>query len=114
MPTYHGTDLTQYTAYSSLQEFVDTSRAVPGSFEEFERALGEQMRALENELKAEQLARYDIDALSIVVAGERRAFELAPYNEPVEQPPDHTEEVIVATCSRALPGTEEMLAAFRA
>ncbi len=69
MPTYHGTDLTQYTAYSSLQEFVETSRAVPGSFEEFERALGEQMRALENELKAEQLARYDIDALSIVVAG---------------------------------------------
>lgn len=69
MPTYHGTDLTQFTAFSRLQAFVEESRATPGSFEKFERTLGEQMRALENEVKAEQLACYDIDAQTIVVAG---------------------------------------------
>ena len=69
MPTYHGTDLTQYPAYSRLQQFVEASRAAPGSFEEFEHELGEQMRALENEVKTEQLARYDVDALTLVVSG---------------------------------------------
>jgi hypothetical protein len=69
MPTYHGTDVTQFTAFSKLQAFVETSRAAPDSFEEFERALGEQMRALENEVKAEHLARYDVDAQTIVVSG---------------------------------------------
>ena len=69
MATYHGTDLTQFGAYSKLQAFIEKSRAEPGSFEEFEVGLGEQMRALENEVKAEQLARYDIDAQTIVVAG---------------------------------------------
>jgi hypothetical protein len=69
MATYHGTDLTQFSAYSKLQAFIEESRAEPGSFEEFEVALGEQMRALENEVKEEQLARYDIDAQTIVVAG---------------------------------------------
>ena len=69
MGKYHGTDLTQFSAYSKLQAFIEESRAEPGSFEEFEVALGEQMRALENEVKAEQLARYDIDAQTIVVAG---------------------------------------------
>jgi hypothetical protein len=69
MNEYHGTDLTRFNAHSQLQAFVETSRATPGSFEDFERALGEQMRALENEVKAEQLARYDVDAQSIVVGG---------------------------------------------
>lgn len=69
METYHGTDLTQFKAFPKLQAFIEKSRSAPGSFEEFERALGEQMRALENELKAEQLARYDIDAQTIVVGG---------------------------------------------
>lgn len=69
MEKYHGTDLTQFSAYSKLQAFIEKSRAEPGSFEEFEVALGEQMRALETEVKAEQLARYDIDAQTIVVAG---------------------------------------------
>jgi hypothetical protein len=69
METYHGTDLTQFTAFPKLQAFIEKSRSAPGSFEEFERALGEQMRAFENEVKAEQLARYDIDAQSIVVGG---------------------------------------------
>jgi len=69
MPTYHRTDVTQFSAYSKLQAFIEASRAAPGSFEEFEVALGKQMRALENEVKAEQLARYDIDAQTIVVAG---------------------------------------------
>ncbi len=69
MKKYHGTDLTQYCAYSKLQAFIEKRRAKPGSFEEFEVALGKQMRALENEVKAEQLARYDIDAKTIVVGG---------------------------------------------
>jgi len=69
METYHGTDLTQFNSYSKLQAFVEKSRAEPGSFEEFEVALDEQIRAFESELKAEQLARYDIDAQTIVVAG---------------------------------------------
>jgi hypothetical protein len=69
MPRYHGTDVTQFPAYSTLQQFVELSRAAPGSFEEFERALGEQMRTLENEVKTEQLARYDIDAQTIVISG---------------------------------------------
>jgi hypothetical protein len=69
LPKYHGTDLTQFSAFSGLQAFIERSRAEPGSFEEFERSLGEQMRALENEVKAEQLARYDIDAQTIVVSG---------------------------------------------
>jgi hypothetical protein len=69
MEKYHGTDLTQFRAYSKLQAFIEKSRAEPGSFEEFEIELGEQMRALESEVKAEQLARYDIDAKTIVVGG---------------------------------------------
>ena len=69
METYHGTDLMQFNAFPKLQGFIEKSRAEPGSFEEFERALGEQMRAFENEVKAEQLARYDVDAQTIVVAG---------------------------------------------
>ncbi len=69
MEKYHGTDLTQFSAYSKLQAFIEKRRAEPGSFEEFEVVLGEQMRALETEVKAEQLARYDIDAQTIMVAG---------------------------------------------
>jgi hypothetical protein len=69
MAKYHGTDLSQFSAFSRLQAFLEKNWAEPGSFEEFEVALGEQIRALENEVKAEQLARYDIDAQAIVVAG---------------------------------------------
>jgi hypothetical protein len=69
MEQYHGTDVKQFNAFSKLQVFVEMSRAAPGSFEQFERTLGEHMRALENEVKAEQLARYDIDAQTIVVSG---------------------------------------------
>ncbi len=39
------------------------------SFEQFERALHEQMMALERELLAAELARYDVDAEQIEVAG---------------------------------------------
>ena len=67
MTKYHGTDLTQFVAFTGLQAFVEEKRAEPGCFEEYERALGEQTRALENEIKAEQLARYEVEAQSIVV-----------------------------------------------
>lgn len=69
MRKYHGTDLTQYSAFAGLQAFIEKSRAEPGSFEEFEVALSQQMGALENEVKAEQLARYDVDAQTIAVGG---------------------------------------------
>lgn len=67
MAAYHESDLTQLGAFSALNEFVDASRKEPGSFEELERDLAKQMRALENEIKAEQLARYDVDAPVIMV-----------------------------------------------
>jgi hypothetical protein len=80
MPTYHGTELTQFGTYSKLQAFIEKSRAEPGSFEDFERRLGERMRAFENDVKAEQLARYDIDEEVIVVDGVemRRCLEKEP------------------------------------
>jgi hypothetical protein len=32
MEKYHGTDLTQFSAYSKLQAFIEKSRAEPGSW----------------------------------------------------------------------------------
>lgn len=69
MQPYHGTDVTQFAAFSNLQNFVEESREKLGTFEEFERNLAEQMRVLESEIKAEQLALYDIDAQTIQVGG---------------------------------------------
>ena len=70
METYHGTDLTQFESFSKLRAFVEERRKEPGSFEDFERSLGEQIREFESEVKAEQLARYDIDAHVIFVGGQ--------------------------------------------
>lgn len=80
MQRYHGTDLTQVNSFSELRDFVERKRQEPGLFEEYEQDLGVRMRALENELKAEQLARYDVDARVILVDGRemRRCLEKEP------------------------------------
>ncbi len=70
MQSYHGTDLTQLESFSELHDFIESRREEPGSFEDFERDIGERMRALENDLKEDQLARYDIDAQVIQVGGQ--------------------------------------------
>jgi hypothetical protein len=74
------TDLTQLESYAELQDFLDRRREEPGSFEEFEQELGVRMRAMENDLKAGQLARYDVDAQVIRVGGQelRRCLEKEP------------------------------------
>lgn len=55
---------------SKLCDFVAERAKEPGCFEDYERDLGSRVRAVENELKAVQLARYDIDAKAIWVDGQ--------------------------------------------
>ena len=69
MQSYHDSDLTQLTSFSELRMFVEARKEKPGSFEDFERQLGERMRAVENELKGSQLAMYDVDAQVVRVGG---------------------------------------------
>lgn len=77
MQSYHEDDLAQFDSFAELHEFIESRRKEPGSFEDFERELGQRMRALENDIKAEQLARYDVDAQVILVDGQemRRCLE---------------------------------------
>jgi len=80
MQAYHDTDPTQFGSFRELLGFLESRREEPGSFEDFERELGGRMRALESDLKAAQLARYDIDAQVIWVDGQewRRCLEKEP------------------------------------
>lgn len=80
MQSYHDSDLTQLASFSELCSFVEARREEPGSFEEFERELGARMRAMESELKATQLAMYDVDAQVIRVGNRefRRCLEKEP------------------------------------
>jgi hypothetical protein len=80
MGSYPKTDLTQLASFSELRGFVEAKMEEPGSFEDFERELGARMRAVENDLKAAQLARYDVDARVIRVGGQelRRCLEKEP------------------------------------
>jgi hypothetical protein len=77
MPLYNENDITQFCSFSELHNFIAQRREEPGSFESFERELGARMRALENDLKAEQLARYDVEARVLLVGGQemRRCLE---------------------------------------
>ena len=70
MQSYNETGLTQLDSFSELHDFIERRREEPGSFEDFEREIGERMRALENDLKADQLALYDIDA-QVIRVGEQ-------------------------------------------
>lgn len=58
-------------AFKSLKEFVGSAAAIAGerSFEEFERELHHRMMALEAEVAARQLQRYDVEAEEIQVFG---------------------------------------------
>ncbi len=58
-------------AFKSLKEFVGSAAAIGGetSFEEFERELHHRMMALEAEVAARQLQRYDVEAEEIQVFG---------------------------------------------
>ncbi len=80
MPAFHERDLGAFSSFEALCDFVDRMREQPGSFEEFEQGLAERMRVFENDIKAEQLARYDVDAEVIVVAGQemRRCLTKEP------------------------------------
>jgi hypothetical protein len=80
MQSYHGTDLTRFGSFSELQDFLERRREEPGSFEDFEREIGKRLRALENDLKASQLALYDIDDQVILVGGQefRRCLDKEP------------------------------------
>ena len=72
--------LTDLGTFTELHDFVARSRTDPGSFGDFERELGARMRAVENDIKAAQLARYDVDAPVIRVGGQelRRCLEKEP------------------------------------
>jgi len=72
--------LTDLGTFTELHDFVASRRTEPGSFEDFERELGARMRAVENDVKAAQLARYDVDAPVIRVGGHelRRCLEKEP------------------------------------
>ncbi len=74
MERYHTEDLLSMTSFAKLQDLLvrrearDVSELEP--FEDFERDLGVAMRGFESELKARDLARYDVDADTIVVGGQ--------------------------------------------
>jgi len=80
MPVYHESDLGAFSSFEDLCDFVERRREKPGSFEDFEQELGERMRAFETDIKAEQLARYDVEAEVIVVGGQemRRCLTKEP------------------------------------
>ena len=80
MQSYHGTDLTRFRSFTELQEFIEKSATEPGLFEDFEQELGKRIRAVENDVKSEQLARYDVDAQVIWVDGKewRRCLDKEP------------------------------------
>jgi len=66
--------LSGLASFAKLQEFL-MARSQEGSpeatltFEAFEVALGHAVRGLENELKAADLSRYDLDADAVIVGG---------------------------------------------
>jgi len=80
MTMYHGYNVTGLGSFERLGAFLERCREEPGTFEAFERELGAAMRALECDLKAEHLARYDIDARVIRVGGQelRRCLDKEP------------------------------------
>jgi hypothetical protein len=65
---------------AKLQEFLSRTRTPGETFEQFERELGAHMRRVECELKAAELARYDIEERVIWVEGQefRRCLDKEP------------------------------------
>ena len=68
-------DLSSLASFESLEHLLtarrrDGSPAAMMTFEAFEVELGHAVRGLENELKAADLARYDVDAEAVRVDGQ--------------------------------------------
>jgi hypothetical protein len=84
MPGYNTTDLEKMSSVTDLVDFLEKRRSKPvgdsDSFEEFEQELADLMRAVESEVKAEELARYDVDADVILVEG--REYRKVVKGEP--------------------------------
>jgi hypothetical protein len=78
--TYHTPDFLPSTSFEELCAFIEGRREAPGTFEDFERELRRRVAALESDLIAAQLARYDVDAEAIVVGGQemRRCLTKEP------------------------------------
>ena len=64
--------LSDSSSFVKLCDFLESRRSAEpgGDFEQFERELAEHMHAVENEIKATELARYDVDADAILVDGQ--------------------------------------------
>lgn len=75
MEVSHKNDVLPSVAVERLGQFVRKRRQqwetgeVPSDFETFERELHEHMMAIERELVADELARYDVDVEEVEVAG---------------------------------------------
>lgn len=84
MQEYHSEDLSSLTSFVKLMGLLGQRASRPVSelepFEEYEQELGELMHEVESELKAAELARYDVDAEVIVIAGQeyRRVLDKEP------------------------------------
>ena len=68
-------DLSSLASFERLEQLLiarrrDGSTEAMMTFEAFEVDLGHAVRGLENELKAADLARYDVDAEAVIVHGQ--------------------------------------------
>jgi len=77
--------LSGLASFAKLQDVLAARRHADGvvakmTFEAFEVELGQAVRGLENELKAADLARYDVDAKAVIVDGQewRKCLEQQP------------------------------------
>src|SRR5712691_3574753 len=77
--------LSGLTSFAKLPDLLAARRKADGvvakmTFEAFEVELGQAVRGLENELKAADLARYDVDATAVIVDGQewRKCLEQQP------------------------------------
>lgn len=83
MTSYHGVSSLEFAnlqSLAALQEFLAGKRPAKGTFEEFERDLGVLARKFECEAKEVELARYDVDAQSIIIGGQE--YRLCLEQEP--------------------------------
>jgi len=80
---YHavsGLDFANLPSVAAVQAFLDRKRPAKGTFEDFERELGQLVRKVECEVKEAELSRYDVDAEAIVIDGKEyhRCLEKEP------------------------------------
>jgi len=83
MAAYHSSssaELADLQSMAALQSFLRRRRGPTETFEQFELELGRVMRGVECELKAAELARYDVVEQAIVVDG--REYRRCRVGEP--------------------------------